>query len=121
MSPELADINFQDILPVHILEKCWNKWSECRDSWCLPRQLQSFVSVDTQPQHSSSSSICTRTFCQQMCIPDCPWQVVISKSTPESLYGAPVLEGGAHSCIPKGILRTYYQLNHYFKDQKDGV
>lgn len=125
MSPEPADIDLQDILPVHILEKCLSKWTEHRGTWCLPHQLQSFLSVDTQPQHSSSSSICMGAFCQQiripaLCTPNCPWPVTIPQSAPEWLHRAPLLEEDVHSCTPKGIWAIYSQLNQCFKEQKDG-
>lgn len=126
MSPEPADIDLQDIIPVRVLEKCLSKWAKHRGSRCLPCQLQSFRAVDTQPQHSSISPICMGAFCQQVCIPvpcttNCPWPVTVPQSTPELLHGAPSPEGDAHSCIPKGILATYSQLKQCFKEQKDGM
>lgn len=73
--------------------------------------------------HSSSSPICTDSILQHIHVPvphtlNCFYQ---SLPLNPPLSHCTELEGGAYTCIPKGILATYSQLSQYFKEQKDGI
>lgn len=64
-----------------------------------------------------------RAFCQHINVPapHTPSCFGQSLSLNPPLGHCTELEGGAHTCILKGILSTYSQLSQYFKEQKDGI